>query len=179
MRASKKILIALAALLTAIAATAQPGTQDHVRFAWGAGFQGSVDMSGHDMSSIGIDAYFGMSTPGIQILGAGVGICEPVSNSFHSMPIYLIARSSFSVKPQLCFADLRCGVSVNDVEANTTQTGEYVSVGAGINLASSSKFISHLILAYTFIGRRDFTANEIDYHLPDLQMVTIRVGITF
>lgn len=180
------IRLALISLIAAVGISCEgqvPAAASGVRFAWGAAFDGEADMSGHDQSSVGMDGYFGMSVPGVQMLGVGVGVNVPVSNSQRRMPIYIIARTNFSTRPTLCFMDLRCGISVNDVTHEKWQTGEYASVGAGFNLASTSKFSSHLILSYSYYGRKDFdiATDEDPIHIlaPSLHMVTLRLGISF
>lgn len=181
LRAVIIFLLALAMWSRGYAQDSQPSST--LKFAWGAAFDGELDMSGHEQSSVGMDGYFGLRAPGVQILGVGVGVNVPVSNSQRRMPIYLIARSNFSTKPTLCFMDLRCGISANDVGYGKWQTGEYASVGAGFNLARSKAFSSHLILSYTFYGRKNYEhgidEETIEVKTPSLQMVTLRFGISF
>lgn len=178
-----KRLIILSAMVLALAlgAAAQEEQQErsNVRFSWGASIVGAVDVSGHDMSTIGIDAYLGMKVPYVQMLGVGVGMNVPVSSSLRTLPVYMVARTNFRNRPSLCFLDLRGGVSINDVNDNTRKPGEFVSVGVGINLASSKKFSSHMILAYSFIGRHDYTLENEPVKIPSLHMATLRLGICF
>lgn len=175
------IIIAIAAVAAALGASAQEQEQEQakIKFAWGASLVSSVDLSGHDMSTIGIDAYLGMKVPYVQMLGVGLGVNVPVSNSLRTFPIYMVARTNFRNRPSLCFLDVRGGISLNDVTDNTRKVGEYVSAGVGINLASSKKFSSHLILAYTFIGRHDFVLNDEPWTIHNLHMATLRLGISF
>lgn len=176
----KKALLTLVAAILAIAyACAQVSMPSKPRFAWGASLASSIDLSSSDMSSIGINAYFGMQAPMVQMLGVGVSVDVPVNNSLHSMPIFLVARSNFCNHSTLCFADVRAGLSVNDIPFSKKQTGLYLSGGVGFNLASSSKFTSHLILAYSCVGRKDFEHNGEMQTLSDLHMVTVRLGIAF
>ena len=171
----------IAAMLACVAAPGA-GAQEAGRasgVAWGASLTASVDMSGNDMSTIGMDAFVGMRAPLIQILGLGAGINVPVSHSLHTMPVYLMARSNFRHKPSLCFMEAKAGVSINDISDNKKQTGAYASLGVGFNLATSTKFGSHLTLAYSYFGRKDYTSDEGLVKVPSLHMATLRLGITF
>lgn len=161
------------------AAAQEHEERPNVRFSWGASLVGAVDVSGHDMSTIGIDAYLGMKVPYVQMLGVGVGVNVPVSNSLRTLPVYMVARTNFRNRPSLCFLDLRGGVSINDVDDKTRKPGEFVSVGIGINLASSKKFSSHMILAYSFIGRHDYLVENEPVKIHNLHMATLRLGICF
>lgn len=173
------IILSLLALAMAFGATAQEQAQAKVKFAWGASLVGAVDLSGHDMSTLGIDAYLGMRVPYVQMLGVGAAINVPISNSLRTFPIYMIARTNFRNRPSLCFLDLRGGVSINDLSESTRKAGAYMSPGLGMRLASSRKFTSHLILAYTYIGRGDYMADGGIVDVHDLHMATLRLGITF
>ncbi len=183
MRLRAIILCALACI--SIQSRAQEEPQTGVRFAWGAAFAGEVDMSGYDQSSIGMDGYFGMSVPGIQMLGLGIGMQVPVSDSQRRIPMFFIARTSFSTRPTLCFMDVRAGISSNDVGHEQWQTGEYASLGLGFNLARGKKFSSHLILSYSYYGRKPFHLDIGEYEDPlyirirDLHLVTLRLGLSF
>ena len=171
----KKICTILAVLALAAASL----HAQRPRFAWGAAVASSVDLSSNNMSAIGINAYFGMQAPMVQMLGIGAGIDVPVNNSFYSMPVFLVARSNFCNHSTLCFADVRAGVSINDIPFGKKQTGAYISPGVGFNLASSSKFNSHLILAYTYLGRKDFEHAGEMQHLENVHLATVRIGISF
>lgn len=171
--------LALSAMLGARAQEAPAQELQKVKFSWGASLVSAVDLSGHDMSTLGIDAYLGMKVPYVQMLGVGVGINVPVSNSLRTLPVYLLARTNFRNRPSLCFLDVRGGFSINDMNDSVRKLGEYVSVGCGINLASSRKFSSHLILAYTFMGRHDYINNGEPIEMHNLHLATLRLGISF
>lgn len=158
---------------------AKAQNSNHVGITWGASLEGSVDMSGNDMSNIGMEAYVGMHTVGVQMLGIGSGIYTPVSNSQRTIPLYAIVRTNFSSSPSLCFGDIRGGLAINFLEGDHTQADAYVSAGIGMNLASGRKYSSHLIIGYTLIGRGDYYNGLENIHLGDLHMVTARLGITF
>lgn len=172
----KKLLLAI---VVSIAALSAPAQQTKPRFAWGAEMASSIDMTATDMSALGFNAYFGMQAPLVQMLGIGAGVDIPVNNSMNSLPIFMIARSNFCNHSTLCFADLRAGISVNDVSNSNKQTGTYVSGGVGFNLAFSPKFKSYLILAYSFLGRKDYESGEQMVKVDNLHLVTIRFGVSF
>ena len=178
------LLLALASIIPSYAQAAEEDAPKALRFAWGADLNSSVDLSQNDMTNIGIDAYFGISLPAVEMLGVGVGANVPVSNSRYSYPIFAILRTNFSSRPSLCFLDLRPGISINNRIDSRQQTGAYVSAGVGIQLASTRSFRSHLILGYTFTSQGDFTTTATDgsdlvLHAPDLHFATLRLGITF
>ncbi len=178
------IILALSVTLSTSAQEATEDTPKALRFAWGADLNSSVDLSQNDMTNIGIDAYFGISLPAVEMLGVGVGANVPVSNSRYSYPIFAILRTNFKTRPTLCFLDLRPGISVNNRIDSRQQTSAYISAGVGIQLASTRSFRSHLILGYTFTSQGDFTTTANDgsdlvLHAPDLHFATLRLGITF
>jgi len=193
----KSILAAVAVIFAIFAGSAQthenmvsntqPATdeQKSIRFAWGADLNSSIDLSQNDMSNIGIDAYFGVSLPAVEMLGVGVGANVPVSNSRYSYPLFAIVRTNFSTRPTLCFLDLRTGLSVNNRIDSHEQVGTYINAGVGIQLASTRSFRSHLILGYTFTSQGDFhkegSENEASAIIRghDLHFATLRLGITF
>lgn len=168
------LLLSVAACLPASAQEAM-GT----KFAWGASLTTSADLTGNDLSTIGMDAYFGMQVPGIQLVGLGAGLNVPISESHRTMPVYLLVRSGFKRTHSLCFVDLRAGMSVNDSGSNNRRTGAYGSLGVGFNLASSRKFSSHLILAYSYFQGKEVMEEETLEKIPNLHMATLRLGITF
>lgn len=174
------ILSILAAICCLGHCFAQEPANEYVKFGWGASLTSSVDMTSSDMSCIGIDAYFGMSTAAVNILGFGTGMNVPVSNSMRSIPIYFIARTSFVPRPALCFLDLRGGMALNYLPVGDRhQTGSYGSVGLGIRLAANRKFQSHLIVGYSYYGRKPYENDEEIINLKDLHMATIRLGVSF
>ena len=177
----KRTVIALAMALICIAASAQEASKPKpVKFAWGADFVGAIDLSGNDMSTIGLDAFFGIKMPAVSILGVGAGINISVATPYRQLPLFMIFRTSFSKRPQLCFLDLRGGVSVFDIRNGRNQTGAYVSAGLGVNLAASRKFRSSLSLSYTYFGRKDYIDNAgQEVKAPDLHGATVRLGISF
>lgn len=176
----KKIILAIF-LISGLLAIAQenPGSHHSTRFTWGASFGSDIDLTGNDMSDVSLDAYFGIKMPAVQVLGLGVGIDVPVSNSWRSYPVYVIMRTNFMKRPSLCFFDARAGASVNLLEHDHKQTGAYASCGIGFQLASGSRFSSHLILSYTFTGRNNYHHGEEYIKVDNLHMATMRIGISF
>ena len=104
-------------------------------FTWGADIGSSIDISGNDMSSIDIDAYFGYKNAVIRTLGIGAGIKSAIGNSYTAIPVYAILRTSFTSKPTLCFLDLRLGYSFNTLTDDVNQNSFYGSAGLGFNLS--------------------------------------------
>lgn len=148
-------------------------------FAWGADFGGNVDLSGHDMSSIGISARFGMRWKWIRFVGVGAEGDIMVNNSSRTYPLFVNFRTDFSPYRRLLFVDLRGGMALNYFNNNDMETGAYLSGGAGVTLASGKNFSSHVILAYTFIGQEQCYIGNYLRKCPGISMVTIRLGVAF
>lgn len=181
MKPLRHLLAIVALVCMAFSASAQDAEPKPkgVQFAWGASFTGQVDMTGHDMSTVGMDAYFGMKTAAIEIIGLGAGLNVPVSNSHRMLPIYAVVRTNFSTRPTLCFLDLRGGLSVNDYADDHTSTGAYMSGGVGINLAAGRNFTSHIIVGMAYYDRKKYTVNDKEVHPGSLGMAVLRLGISF
>ncbi|MEG2243087.1 MAG: hypothetical protein RSC87_06330 [Muribaculaceae bacterium] len=148
-------------------------------FVWGADIGSSIDMSGNDMSSIDIDAYFGYKNSFIRTLGVGASIHTALGNSNMAIPVYLIFRSSFRSQPSLCFLDLRAGYSFNSISSSYNQSGAYGSIGVGFNLSFSKKFNSHIILAYNFIQLKPYGEGENYVDLNNLSAMAVKIGVSF
>lgn len=175
----KKLILAILAVVACCGA-ARAQESNPLRFAWGASLATSIDMTEGDMSNIGIEAYAGIKAPGVQMLGIGSGMCVPVTNALRSIPLFIIARTNFRTRPTLLFMDARAGIGINYLDrTDGHQAGAYGSLGLGIRLASNDKFQSHLIIAYTYMGRKDYYVGEERVPLPDLHMATLRLGISF
>lgn len=148
-------------------------------FTWGADIGSSIDISGNDMSSIDIDAYFGYKNAVIRTLGIGAGIKSAIGNSYTAIPVFAILRTSFTSKPTLCFLDLRLGYSFNTLTDDVNQNSFYGSAGLGFNLYTSPKFKSHLILAYTFMNMDDYYSNNLYNDINNYSGMSIKIGINF
>ena len=165
------------ALLAAVGLSAR--TPAPAGFAWGADLGGGIDMSGNDMSTINLDAYFGYRAPALDIVGIGAGINMMVSNSTRSFPVYAVVRTSFRKRPSLCFLDLRGGLVFNNIGSSTTRSQLYLSPGVGVNLAGGSTFSSYVIVSYVYNGMRPYEDSERYYDINGLHMACVRLGIRF
>jgi len=181
------LLILLAALAACVASAAAPadsvtGLQPEAlraRFAWSAGFGGSIDLSAHDMSSIDFDVSLGVRYRWLTFGGLGVGANVMVGNSCRTYPVYATLRTSFSSRPQIVFLDVRGGVALNYLPDDVHQTGPYASLGVGFNLAGGRKFQSYIIAGYTYMGRRDVTGELGTQPYEALHYAGVRLGVSF
>lgn len=148
-------------------------------FTWGAAAGASIDMTSNDMSTVDFELSFGMRRGWINFLGVGVEADIMVSNSCRSFPIFAELRTNFTNHPTLAFFDLKVGASLNYLERDFQQTGVYTFAGAGINLASSSRFSSHLIIGYTYRERRDIPGDGGSFYFPSLHYATVKIGVCF
>lgn len=182
-------------------ATVNPDS-DLGHFTWGADLGSSVDLTANDMTSIDLHGYFGYKGQWIRFAGVGAGINSMIGNSSRCYPLYTMFRTSFSSLPQLCFLDLRLGVSINNILNFSSQTDFYGSIGLGVTLAKGRKFSSHIIVSYNFMPIRPYTVytevpvtdspgEEFEgetpamttvaskYSFPDLHFAAIRIGCSF
>lgn len=150
-----------------------------MRFTWGAELEGMVDMSGHDMSSLGINASFGFEWQWIRFLGVGAQADIAVSNSSRIYPVYVNFRTDFSRRRRLVFMDLRGGAAFANFYRIGNTTCGYFSGGLGVTLAAGRKFSSHIIVGYTWIGQRHcYEGDRLD-KCSGLSYAQMRFGITF
>ena len=186
----KKTVSLIALLLLPLCAmrAAEPDTQaaSPARFVWGAEIGSSIDMSGNDMSSIDIDASFGLSRSWLRMLGVGTGAHIMVSNSCRTFPIYAVFRTDFSPRPRLLFLDLRGGMALNYLDYNRRINGAYAQIGMGLRLATGRTFSSHLIFGYKYAQRGEYeysdgaapaTVHTIRY--DDMHYAFVRLGVSF
>lgn len=156
-------------------------------FSWGADIGGSIDMSGHDMSTLNIDAYCGWRGGVFPIVGIGAGLNIPVNNARHEFPVYAIARTSFSSRPQPVFMELRGGLVVNTRQSGESSVDPYISPGVGFRLASGRAFTSYLTVGYIYNGLRsgngmpsDGDANDdLSNRFRGIHSAVVRLGISF
>ena len=132
-------------------------TDRKLRFAWGAEVEGCVDMSGHDMSSLGINAGFGFEWKWVRFFGVGAQADIMVSNSSRAIPLFVNFRTDFSKRRRLLFADMRGGVA----------------------LASGRTFSSHIIVGYTWIGQKECYIGDVLRDCPGLSYAQLRLGVSF
>ncbi|MCM1521221.1 MAG: hypothetical protein NC039_01050 [Muribaculaceae bacterium] len=147
-------------------------------FAWGVEVGPGIDMGGDDMSTLNIHAALGYRNSWLKIAGVGAGIDMMMSNSCRSYPIYAIARTSFSSKPKLIFADMRIGVSYNQATGIPDRTNFYIQPGVGIELARGHSFSSYLLLSYSY-NAMTFYGDKQDTLIKGLNRSTITIGVTF
>lgn len=158
----------------------EKGPRQKVHFAWGADVGASVDLSGNDMTTLDVDIALGLRRGWLNFIGVGAQADLAISNSQRNYPIFLLFRTNFTDRPTHCFWELKGGAAVTVADDAERCTGVYASTGIGINLASSSKFRSHITVGYTFLQRsRDILENIAFTDRPDLHYVTIKLGISF
>ena len=151
------------------------------RFSWGMDVGSCIDMTGNDMSALDINAYFGYSGPYVRFAGVGAGIDMMVSSSSNAYPIYAMFRTDFRPTPQMCFFELRGGVSFSNIESYPMQTTPFGSIGLGVTLAKGKKFSSHIVLSYNYTKLDDVRLAEDQgvIRVHDLQYAAIRIGVAF
>lgn len=150
-----------------------------VRFAWGAEFSSTIDMSGHEMSSIDFNVFAGIKYKWLNVAGIGAGANIMVNNSYHTYPVFAIVRTDFSKLVRFLFLDVRGGIALNYLEGNDRQTGGYVSPSLGFNLATGANFRSYITLGYSFYSRKNIIKGEEEVKYPSLSMATVRLGLSF
>lgn len=158
-------------------------------FSWGADLGTSIDLTTSDMTSVNLHACLGYKSRSIRFLGIGAGINTMMNNSSRSYPVYAMLRTSFSLRPRLCFMDLRLGAVFNNFYEFKNQTDLYSSIGLGITLAAGRRFSSHLVIGYTFMPVRNLEPKDAapadaevliaPRPVPDLHLASIRIGCSF
>lgn len=184
MTAFKKLIIILSVCL----ATALSSSTIHaeeipdvrkLQFAWGANIGGNIDMSGHDMYSVSINAEFGLRWKWVRFFGVGAEGMIMTSNSNRAFPLFVNFRTDFSQRRRLLFMDLRGGVALEYFNDNTQKNDIYASGGIGVTLASGKTFSSHLILAYTYLGQKECYTGIYLRDCPGISFATLRLGVAF
>ncbi len=175
----RKFILAAMAVVAVSAFGKTPAAEPvKAHFAWGAEAGSTVDLSGHDMSSVDFNASCGLSHKWISFLGVGTGANIMVSNSCRTYPVFAVFRTDFSNRPSLMFMDLRGGLALNYIH-DYSQRGAYASAAIGFNLAMGRTFRSYITAGYTFISRKDMAVGDDLYEGPSLHMASIRLGISF
>lgn len=132
------------------------------------------------MSTVNIDAYFGLKCPYLEMAGIGAGINVPVNNRNRTFPVYGIIRSSMSRDRQRVFGELRAGCVVNDRQNAKSTCDFYCSPGIGFRLAHSSAYSSYLILGYIYNGMHGTGyADSEKIDIEGVNMAVLRLGICF
>lgn len=175
----RKVITLLLALVVWTMAYADKNPEPMPRgFAWGAAVGGCIDMTGHDMSSINLDANFGYRNSWINLLGVGASIDMMVNNSVRAFPVYAILRTGFSSRPTLCFGDFRVGMVYNNLNNRSNQTRMYASPGIGVNLATGRTFRSYMMLSYVYNGMNGLYKDG-NKPIHSLHMACVRFGVAF
>jgi hypothetical protein len=173
-------IIATVALASLFASAQRTDAADRkLRFTWGAELVGNVDLSHHDMSSVGINAEFGFEKSWVRFLGVAAEADVMVSNSSRAFPIALVFRTDFSHTRRLLFLDLRGGAVLNYPSVFSQSTNGYASGGIGVTLATGKTFSSHLIVAYSYFGQDQCSNGIYVRHCPGYSYATLRLGLQF
>ncbi|MBD5310467.1 MAG: hypothetical protein HDS10_08635 [Bacteroides sp.] len=148
-------------------------------FTWGAEVGTSIDVSGYDTSTFNIDALLGYKSDYFRILGFGAGIHRALGTGDNFIPLYAVLRTSFSSQPRLFFMSLKTGYSFNTIKNSATFGDINASLGAGINLAISKRFKSHIILAYEFRHFNSKHREKYSLEAEDISLATLTFGVNF
>jgi hypothetical protein len=179
MKLQIKIAIITLLSLIGLSAAAQSNTPRPLRFAWGANFEGGAEMSGHNMSTIGINGEFGLQYKWIRFVGASAQADITVGNSSRIYPLSLVFRTDFSNTQKLLFLDVRGGMALLYHEDDSRENSAYGSAGIGITFAHSKKFSSHLIVGYSYVGQDICSQGERLRKCPGISYATMRLGLAF
>lgn len=148
-------------------------------FTWGAEVGASIDLTGHDMSTFDADAIIGYKNRFIRTAGIGVGIHRSFGNGNQFIPIYAVFRSSFRSVPSLFFFTLKAGYSFNTIGDSPVFGDVAGSIGAGVNLAMSRKFQSHITLSFGFRHFNERHRADTSLDTDDVFMAQIGFGVNF
>lgn len=148
-------------------------------FSWGAEFGTSIDVSGYDSSTFNVDALFGYKNKYLRLLGMGVGIHRSFGTGDNFVPVYAVVRTSFSSRPKLFFMSFKAGYSFNTISNSSTFGDVNASLGAGINLAVSRKFRTHIILGYEFRHFNQKHREKYSLEAEDISLATLSLGVNF
>lgn len=153
------------------------GSESH--FTWGADLGASIDLGGDDLSTFDIDAVLGYKNSLIRIIGVGAGIYRSFGNGNNFIPVYAIFRTSFRKKPSPLFFNLKVGYSFNTVSDSPAKGGFNTSIGLGINLAMSKRFMSHIIISYGYFRIDKNQALQANLNATHINQAQIRFGVNF
>ena len=178
----RKYLLAIILIFSAVCAAyaAQPVEEQRpLRFVWGAALNGGIEMSGHDMSTVGINAEFGMQWKWVRFFGINAEADIMTANSSRTFPLSANFRTDFSNRRRLVFMDLRGGIALNYLDNQPQQSDPYGSAGVGVTLAKGKTFTSHLIVAYSYLGRKECHLGSRLRKCPGMSYATMRIGVNF
>jgi hypothetical protein len=170
-------LLCIASL--SLSAQTNSDTQRPLSFAWGANLNGGVELSSHDMSTLGINGEFGLRYRWIRFLGASAEADITIGNSARVYPLSVVFRTDFSNTQKLLFLDLRGGAALLYHEDDSQETQPYASAGLGVTLAHGKTFASHLIIGYTYIGQDECMRGERRLSCPGMSYASVRLGLAF
>lgn len=148
-------------------------------FTWGVDISSGVDLTENDMTMFSLGAGFGYRGGWLQFAGVGASIISMMNNSSRCYPVYAVVRTSFSSRPQLCFMELRGGVSFNSILESKSQSGAYVSAGCGITLARSRSFSSYIMVRGVVMPVKGVFEDEAMNFRYTLGFACIGLGIAF
>lgn len=173
------LLLAVFAAASLAAQTAPKRNTTLSGFTWGADIGGSVDMTCNNQSSFDLGVNLGYRNPFIRLAGISLATNIMTRDGNRSFPLAAALRTSFTSRPTLCFWDLKIGTALNYLENDASQAGLYLSTGVGFNLAMGAAFQSHIILNYTYMGRRDYFYKDTEVPCCDLHKVSVTFGVNF
>lgn len=144
-------------------------------FAFGVEAGANIDFSSTESSCFDIDIYAGYRKGIVQIAGVGMGIHPSFANNRLFIPIYAMFRCNFKEGRSLCFADIKAGLSINELSSKSHNTGAYASAGIGFNLLQTRKLKTYVLVGYTYTQIIPFGV----YSDNALHGANIRIGINF
>ena len=144
-------------------------------FAFGVEAGANIDFSSTESSCFDIDIYGGYRRGVIQVLGFGVGLHPTFTNNRRFIPIYALLRCNFTPGRSLCFADVKVGMSINELNSMTHNTGAYASAGIGFNLWQTRRLKTYALLGYNYTQIVPFAT----YTHKAMHGVSIRIGVMF
>lgn len=177
------VLVCIIMILSAFNADA--GERDELptlfmrHFTWGVDAGSSIDVSGNDLSSLDMEAFFGYKNDIIQALGVGVGLHSALGNSNSMIPAFALCRVNLRSYKPLLFVETRIGYSFNSLNTAVKQDGVYSSVGIGFNLYMSKKVKSHIALLYSYSGLKADSSEGYVKYAHSLSAMSIRIGVSF
>lgn len=144
-------------------------------FAFGVEAGANIDFSSTESSCFDIDIYGGYRRGVIQVLGLGIGLHPSFAHSRRFIPIYALLRCNFKEGRSLCFADVKVGMSINELSNMSHNTGLYASAGVGFNLLQTRRLKTYALVGYNYTQIVPFAT----YTDKALHGVSIRVGVMF
>lgn len=165
---------------TASATVTQQSTATEINvpthpFSFGVEAGANIDFSSTESTCFDIDIYGGYRRGVIQVLGLGVGFHPTFAHNRRFIPIYALLRCNFKPGRSLCFADVKVGMSINELDNMNHNTGVYASAGIGFNLWQTRRLKTYALLGYNFTQIVPFK----QYTDKALHGVSIRIGVMF